>query len=166
MKRGFTIIEILVVVSIIALLSSVLLTSFQEARAKARDAERLREVKEIQNALELYRAQYGLYPISVGWWRSSNPTEWDTLKNVLASYISLPNDPTLSGTPRATPGGYGYDYFSDTWAGSGLTPGQFYIIVFRLEKNISLGNDMFICGINNTNWDSADSRNVTWGACG
>ena len=167
MKKGFTIIEMLVVISIIALLSSVLLTSFQEARAKARDAERLREVKEIQNALELYKAQNGQYPI-YSWLRSSTPMEWNSLQSLLNPFLSsLPTDPAnppLGATPRATPGNYGYDYFSSNW--NGLTGGNFYIIVFRLEKNIPLGNDRFICGTVNTNWDSYDVRNVTWGMCG
>jgi prepilin-type N-terminal cleavage/methylation domain-containing protein len=53
-KNGFTLIELLVVISIISLLSSVVLTSVNGARAKARDARRIADLKEMQKALEFY----------------------------------------------------------------------------------------------------------------
>ena len=61
-KTGFTLIELLVVISIIGLLSSVIFAGLNDAKAKARDAKRLSELKEIQNALELYYAQNDSYP--------------------------------------------------------------------------------------------------------
>jgi len=60
-KKGFTLIELLVVVSIISLLASVVLASLNTARAKARDARRLQDLKQIQLALELYKDKCGSY---------------------------------------------------------------------------------------------------------
>lgn len=54
-SRGFTLVELLVVIAIIGVLSSVVLVSLQSTRAKSRDARRLTDVKQIQNAIELYR---------------------------------------------------------------------------------------------------------------
>lgn len=55
MKRlGFTLVELLVVISIISLLSSISLSSLQNARASGRDALRVQQLKQIQQALELY----------------------------------------------------------------------------------------------------------------
>jgi len=62
--KGFTLIELLVVISIIALLSSVILASLNDVRAKGRDSQRIQELKEIQKALELYKSEYGCYPIA------------------------------------------------------------------------------------------------------
>lgn len=60
---GFTLIELLVVISIIGMLSSVILTSVNSARAKARDARRLVDIRQIANALELYASDHnGQYP--------------------------------------------------------------------------------------------------------
>ncbi|MBI3232280.1 MAG: prepilin-type N-terminal cleavage/methylation domain-containing protein [Candidatus Doudnabacteria bacterium] len=53
-QAGFTLIEMLVVVSIISLLSSIVLSSAVEARRKARDAKRLADMAQIQKALDLY----------------------------------------------------------------------------------------------------------------
>src|SRR3990167_4664228 len=61
-KKGFTLIELLVVIAIIGVLSTVVLSQLNEARAKARDARRISDLKNIQIALELYRHNNGFYP--------------------------------------------------------------------------------------------------------
>ncbi len=122
-QRGFTIIELLVVVAIIGLLSSVVLSSLAEARAKARDTERLQELRQVQTALEQYRTTYGQFPATG---TSGNPVlraqcaglpETGTLTgasgwvpNVAPTFISvLPADPK----PGATGTGQCYAYMSD-----------------------------------------------------
>jgi prepilin-type N-terminal cleavage/methylation domain-containing protein len=62
-KKGFTLIELLVVVAIIGLITSIVLVSLEDARAKSRDSKRLQTVKQYTNALELYAGDNGgLYP--------------------------------------------------------------------------------------------------------
>ncbi|MBI2053312.1 MAG: prepilin-type N-terminal cleavage/methylation domain-containing protein [Candidatus Sungbacteria bacterium] len=70
-EQGFTLIELLVVISIIGLLSSVVLTSVNSARAKARDARRIADLKEMQKALEFYYDSNNAYPSSGGSWRGN-----------------------------------------------------------------------------------------------
>ena len=52
--KGFTLIEVLVVVSLIGLLSAVILASLGSARAKGRDAARVVDVRELKKAIEIY----------------------------------------------------------------------------------------------------------------
>jgi len=59
---GFTLIELLVTISIIAVLSAVIFVTFNDAREQARDKARTTTLKEVQLALEMYRAQNGNYP--------------------------------------------------------------------------------------------------------
>jgi len=60
-KTGFTLIELLVVISIIGFLTTAAVISFQNARAKARDARRKADLVQIVKALQLYYDKYGNY---------------------------------------------------------------------------------------------------------
>ncbi len=55
-NSGFTLIELLVVIAIISLLASMVLTSLGQSRVKARDSKLVRDLIQVRNALELYRA--------------------------------------------------------------------------------------------------------------
>lgn len=55
-KRGFTLIELMVVVAIIALLASVILAGMSNARASARDKQRITSLLQVVNAIELYKS--------------------------------------------------------------------------------------------------------------
>jgi len=61
-KNGFTLVELLVVVSVIAILSAVLYANFNDAKKQSRDAERKSDLRNIQSALELFKNKYGDYP--------------------------------------------------------------------------------------------------------
>jgi prepilin-type N-terminal cleavage/methylation domain-containing protein len=61
-STGFTLIELMVVISIIGLLSAVVYANFNDARAQSRDKVRMTSLKEVQLALEFYKAQNGGYP--------------------------------------------------------------------------------------------------------
>ncbi len=61
-KSGFTLIELLVVIAIIGLLSTLSILALNQARAKARDAKRISDVRQMQTALELYYNDTGTYP--------------------------------------------------------------------------------------------------------
>jgi type II secretion system protein G len=115
--KGFTLIELLVVVAIIGLLSSVVLVSLDSARAKARNTQRLADLREIRTALEVYRNENGSYPSTSNAWRGScagfgpypNTGAGAWIPGLAPKYMSvLPSD------PRPTADGNGcYVYRSD-----------------------------------------------------
>lgn len=100
--RGFTLLELLVVVAIIGILTSVVLVSLSSARQKARDSKRVQDFRAVSTALELYRSAHGAYPpINAS---SYNSFQWSESANVLfedlaqklvdAGYLpSIPKDP-------------------------------------------------------------------------
>ncbi len=61
-KKGFTLIELMVAISIIAVLTAVLSANFSDARMQSRDKARMTSLKELQLSVELYKAQNGQYP--------------------------------------------------------------------------------------------------------
>lgn len=60
--RGFTLIEMLVVISIISLLGSIILTNVAEGRRRARDVQRVSATRTVITALEAYYVENGNYP--------------------------------------------------------------------------------------------------------
>lgn len=93
MKKGFTFIEILVVVTIIAILMAVGLISYSSVNKRSRDAKRKSDIEQIRTALEMYRADYGYYPDAAS--SSFFPIASDvSFKSALSPYLStIPQDP-------------------------------------------------------------------------
>ncbi len=96
---GFTLIELLVVVAIIAMLASIVVSSLNVARAKARDARRMQDIHEIDNAIQLYIADNGHAPylgcdVDDDCVAVDTGDHWGDLASELSKYIpKLPVDP-------------------------------------------------------------------------
>ena len=61
-KKGFSLVEILIVIAIIGILSSVILASLTVARQKSRDAKRVAEMWQIKRGLDIYFDGAQSYP--------------------------------------------------------------------------------------------------------
>src|SRR3989344_820760 len=61
-EKGFTLMELLVVIGVISVLASIVVLSLGTARAKARDTRRLANLNELRTALEIFYDEYGVYP--------------------------------------------------------------------------------------------------------
>ncbi|PIP30022.1 hypothetical protein COU12_00655 [Candidatus Jorgensenbacteria bacterium CG10_big_fil_rev_8_21_14_0_10_54_38] len=74
-RGGFTLIEMLVVVAIIGLLSSVVVVGIGSAREKARDTKRIADLRSIQSYLEANYSSPNGYPDIATTYPSSLPTD-------------------------------------------------------------------------------------------
>jgi type II secretion system protein G len=63
-QGGFTLVELLVVITILGILATIGLVAFTSSQARARDAQRKSNLKEISSSLELFYSDYGKYPNS------------------------------------------------------------------------------------------------------
>ena len=133
-KKGFTLIELMVAVSIMAILATLGLMMFTKVQSTARDARRKQDLNSLKSALELYYTRNSIYPPGAGTttYHSNTGSEWTTggfYSEMVAStpnYINvLPNDP-LCKTP-ASSCDYYYVYYSD---------GYTYKITARLENSL------------------------------
>lgn len=75
-QKGFTIVELLIVIIVIGILALLVLNTFQGVQAKARNTERQTDVKAISSQLEAYYADKGGYP---QWSQIDDSTKLTTL---------------------------------------------------------------------------------------
>jgi prepilin-type N-terminal cleavage/methylation domain-containing protein len=61
-NRGFTLVELIVVIGIISLLTSVVFASASVVRKRAQDTKTLADIQQIYFAMEVYYEQHGAYP--------------------------------------------------------------------------------------------------------
>lgn len=101
-KRAFTLVEMLVVISIIGVLSTIVFSSFSQSRERARVAKRVADLKQVQNALEFYYAVNRSYPSSGPTWFRSECNAWGGLSanNVIPGLVptylpAMPSDPSM-----------------------------------------------------------------------
>lgn len=98
-EKGFTLIELMVTITVIAILASVGLVVYSSAQKTARVSKRIQDLKALQEAIELYKTSVGYYP-KVG---SANkcvndPTGLASTSlspNFTPTYmVSIPSDPS------------------------------------------------------------------------
>ncbi len=66
-NRGFTLVELLVVIAIIGMVATLGVGSYQTSLKRARDAQRKADLQQMRSALEMYRADNGVYPLTATW---------------------------------------------------------------------------------------------------
>lgn len=65
-NKGFSLVELMVVISIIATLTAILLPNFMGARERARDTQKIQDLESMKNALRSYYNDYQSYPSGTG----------------------------------------------------------------------------------------------------
>jgi prepilin-type N-terminal cleavage/methylation domain-containing protein len=102
-KKGFTLIEVLIVVSIIGILASVVLVGLGEFRKRGRDTRRIADLQQVRNALELYYSKCGIYPGTPACGSGAPAGDWVTgvsasLTGAGIGVSSIPRDPLATRT--------------------------------------------------------------------
>ena len=140
-QRGFTLIELMVVVAIIGLMTAAIAVNTSAARVQSRDAKRKTDAANIAATLEVYYSEKRQYPgaalLPDG---TANPApitslagSWDKLKAaVYPTYVSSwPVDPM--GTDGTFGTGYVYQT-NPTGLPTGMASGSLFIIDVPLEE--------------------------------
>lgn len=125
MKRGFTYIELLIVIAVLGLLAALFVNTTAGSGKKARDARRQSDLKQYQTALEVYASKsggfYPSYPIVAG--ENAATTLCTTL-----GQTNCPNDPLISSQANR------YYRFQSNGTGAASATGTQYLIWGQLEN--------------------------------
>ncbi len=141
-KKGFTLVEMLIVVVIIGILAAALLPRLMSAQASARDSARMSAIQQIATATAAYLQETGTYPTSGANTKGSTD---DLLPSLVANgnVASLPQEPkknienkAIEGVPLV--GKYWYAILKKNGIGS-------WAIVF-VAKVERAGNANYVLG--------------------
>ncbi len=111
-QKGFTLIEILIVVAIIAILASIVIIGLGPTQQSGRDARRLADIRHMQAVLQLYYNKCGYYPgtaqatSTCGSYSNivsgTAASTWTALSSTLTGSnigaSTIPNDPTAGAS--------------------------------------------------------------------
>lgn len=161
-RPGFTLIEMIIVTIAIAILATIIITTYNGAQAKARDARRMSDLSSIADAITSYRLKYGdsvTYPscsgglntststYGTGWFNESGTASYTTsILSCLTAKNYLQNNPVdpsgcadMSGTsaPGYTCNKTPYAYEKSTCSVNGQTV---TILLAKLETQGSTSN--------------------------
>jgi len=124
-KRGFTLIELVLVMGILAILSTIILGNFNTTLKKGRDAQRKNDFSQIQKALENYYEDNQTYPLFTDIFGKKLCKSEKCLVNGETVYmVKVPNDPSSAtyvyvyapdlSTPGAAHSYYLYSFMENT----------------------------------------------------
>jgi type IV pilus assembly protein PilA len=135
-QKGFTIVELLIVIVVIGILAALVITTFTGIQQRARNTERETDIKALHSQFEAYYAQFGDYP--TGTEANTATFRSDSLRGLDNESFVPPNSTNdqliLGATPSATQ--YAYEV-TDCDATSGDNC-QAYVLRAELEGDVTL----------------------------
>src|SRR5476651_514423 len=109
--KGFTIVELLIVIVVIGILALLVITTYSGIQAKARNAKRQTDIQSLQTQLEAFFSQNGYYPSRTNMNDEANNGFLDTqMKSLDRNALIDPSSPTQSKTLASTPTDKQYSY--------------------------------------------------------
>jgi general secretion pathway protein G len=115
-NKGFTIVELLIVIVVIGILALLVITTYSGIQAKARNSKRQTDIQSVQTQLEAFFSQNGYYPSLA----DMNSSSWlDTnMKSLDQNALIDPSNPSDSKTLASTPTAKQYSYAVTNSSGS------------------------------------------------
>jgi len=113
-QKGFTIVELLIVIVVIGILATLVIVTFTGIQRRARDTQRQTDINAIQSHVEAFYADHGYYPTTVDLQDTTFLT--DNMKGLKAEALLAPN--STAQIDAAAPSTTKYSYVASASASS------------------------------------------------
>ncbi|PID34864.1 MAG: hypothetical protein CR971_01050 [candidate division SR1 bacterium] len=165
-KGGFTLIEMLIVIVIIGILAAAIVPKITGVLARARDTQRVADLRNVAMAVENYKMDYGEYPKldDCGWTSCGFCTVFGDVKRLqgsVSNYLSqIPSDPQknsfvkIHNRPLRAEKNNSWNGSLKYWWGEKFkgghvqTPGQYLYQIFRY-KGDNFGSAVLVAKVEN-----------------
>lgn len=138
-SRGFTIVELLIVIVVIGILAAITIVAYSGIQSRARDSDRKSDLASIVKVMNLYVVENGASPASasgcyvVRSWNGSFCEDFDNFSNLKFSTGKMPRDPLNTASSN-------YMYikgYKPNATGTGITngTGTDFVVIARLESS-------------------------------
>jgi len=137
--KGFTLVELMVVIAVLGMLSAIVMTVLSDAQRDAKDKRRVADLQQLQKALELYYVDHRSYP-KQSEFANGNVATNPVFQELMAPYMKgVPRDPINNDT---------YFYYYD---GAHQCGNRLYAVIFarQMEDPASSNYETFFnttCG--------------------
>lgn len=147
-KRGFTIVELLIVIVVIAILAAISIVAFNGVQDRAKNTVRENDFAQIKKALLAYNTVHGGVPTpstygagsGAGGWDHSARPQW--LSFLRAEHGNMPVDPDnlyTAGSDAGATGNRIYRYFCyNAGSTNGLPDTDSAYISYRNQSNVTI----------------------------
>ena len=149
---GFTIVELLIVIVVIAILAAISIVAYNGIQVRARDAQRATDASSILKALEAYKAINNVYPtatstVGSGSWEQSTETPGTYMEYLQSTFSTkIPVDPLNDGSHM-----YRYYRYPESWLSSVGCPTNrgalmiFFVIGYEQSSNMPQSDPSLVC---------------------
>jgi len=122
--RGFTLIELMVVVVILGILAGLIVPKIMDAPEKAKRQKARMQIEALETALKMYKLDNGTYPSSLQGLTEHPEGAKNWRKGGYLEKGKVPKDPWNNDFAYQMPGSHGGDYDLSSYGADGVAGGE------------------------------------------
>ncbi len=112
-RRGFTLVELLVVIVVLAVLAAIVLPKFMDSSTRSKESSLHTDLKLLRNAISVFQADIGKYPSALADLAETDPTKVKDKDGTVVKAADW-HGPYIEAVPKDPIGGADFTYTAAT----------------------------------------------------